>query len=68
MHCIKSLTHRNVSVDWQDVGDVIIGCAMPEAEQGMNVARIASLLSGLPQSIPAMTIRCEPWRAEGAGE
>jgi len=35
---------------------VVIGCAMPEAEQGMNVARIASLLAGLPDSVPAMTI------------
>jgi len=55
-HTIKSLTHRNQSVDWQELGDVIIGCAMPEAEQGMNVARIASLLADLPQSVPAMTI------------
>lgn len=36
--------------------DVIMGCAMPEAEQGMNVARIASLLAGIPPSVPAMTI------------
>ncbi|RUR07707.1 acetyl-CoA C-acyltransferase [Legionella sp. km772] len=55
-HTIKSLTARNQSVDWQEIGDVIIGCAMPEAEQGMNVARIASLLADLPQSVPAMTI------------
>jgi acetyl-CoA acyltransferase len=55
-HTIKSLTTRNKSVDWQEIGDVIIGCAMPEAEQGMNVARIASLLADLPQSVPAMTI------------
>ena len=55
-HTIKNLTHRNQSVDWQEIGDVVIGCAMPEAEQGMNVARIASLLANLPQSVPAMTI------------
>jgi acetyl-CoA acyltransferase len=55
-HTIKSLTARNQSVDWQEIGDVLIGCAMPEAEQGMNVARIASLLANLPQSVPAMTI------------
>ncbi len=55
-HTIKSLTARHKSVDWQEIGDVIIGCAMPEAEQGMNVARIASLLADLPQSVPAMTI------------
>ncbi len=39
-----------------DVDDVIIGCAMPEGEQGMNVARLSSLLAGLPDSVPAMTI------------
>jgi acetyl-CoA acyltransferase len=55
-HTIKSLTQRNQTVDWQEIGDVVIGCAMPEAEQGMNVARIASLLADLPQSVPAMTI------------
>lgn len=55
-HTIRSLTARNQSVDWQAIGDVIVGCAMPEAEQGMNVARIASLLADLPQSVPAMTI------------
>lgn len=55
-HIIKSLITRNQSVDWQEIGDVVIGCAMPEGEQGMNVARIASLLADLPQSVPAMTI------------
>lgn len=55
-HTIKALINRNHSVDWNEVGDVVIGCAMPEAEQGMNVARIASLLANLPQSVPAMTI------------
>ncbi|RKG71689.1 thiolase family protein [Corallococcus exercitus] len=39
-----------------DVEDVILGCAMPEAEQGMNVARNASLLAGLPDTVPGMTI------------
>jgi len=55
-HTIKTLMQRNDGVDWQAVGDIVIGCAMPEAEQGMNVARIASLLAGMPQSVPAMTI------------
>ena len=40
----------------EGVDDVVIGCAMPEAEQGMNVARQAALLAGLPDSVPAMTI------------
>ncbi|WP_019216904.1 acetyl-CoA C-acyltransferase [Legionella tunisiensis] len=55
-HTIRVLKNRNQHVDWQVIGDVVIGCAMPEAEQGMNVARIASLLSDMPQSVPAMTI------------
>ncbi len=53
---IKALQKRQTTVDWQTIQDVVIGCAMPEAEQGMNVARIASLLSGLPDTVPAMTI------------
>lgn len=56
VHVMKSLKTRNQTVDWQAIGDVVIGCAMPEAEQGMNVARIATLLADLPQSVPAMTI------------
>jgi acetyl-CoA acyltransferase len=55
-HTIRTLMSRHQDVDWEEIGDVVIGCAMPEAEQGMNVARIASLLAGMPQSVPAMTI------------
>lgn len=55
-HTIRCLVARNPSVSWEEVGDVVIGCAMPEGEQGMNVARIAALLADLPQSVPAMTI------------
>src|SRR5204862_916426 len=40
----------------KEIEDVILGCAMPEAEQGMNVARIASLRAGLPVECSAMTI------------
>lgn len=55
-HTIKSLKNRNETIDWEKIADVVIGCAMPEAEQGMNVARIASLMADLPDSVPAMTI------------
>lgn len=55
-HCIRSMCQKYQQVDWQQLGDVVIGCAMPEAEQGMNVARIAALLGGLPDAVPAMTI------------
>lgn len=55
-HAIASLKQRHLGLDWQAITDVVIGCAMPEAEQGMNIARIASLLADLPVSVPAMTI------------
>src|SRR5499427_2284835 len=40
----------------EDVDDIYIGCAMPEGEQGMNVARIAAFRAGIPYSVPAMTL------------
>ena len=40
-------------IDPARIDDAIIGCAMPEAEQGMNVARIGVLLAGLPDTVPA---------------
>jgi len=43
-------------LDAKEIDDVILGCAMPEAEQGMNLARIASLRAGLPHEVSAMTI------------
>lgn len=55
-HCIKSLKARNQDINWESIQDVVIGCAMPEAEQGMNIARIASLLADMPKEVPAMTI------------
>jgi len=54
--CIEQLFARNPSVDKAEVGDVIAGCGMPEGPQGMNVARIASMLAGLPASVPAVTV------------
>jgi len=47
---------KRSGVDKAEIGDVILGCAMPEAEQGMNVARIAALAAGLPVDVPAMTV------------
>ena len=43
-------------VDPKEIDDVILGCAFPEAEQGMNVARIAALKAGLPVEVPAQTV------------
>src|SRR3954464_6929850 len=53
---IKGALERVPQLDPNEIEDVIIGCAMPEAEQGMNVARIASLRAGLPVEISAMTV------------
>ena len=53
---IKGALERVPQFDPKEIEDVILGCAMPEAEQGMNVARIASLRAGLPVEISAMTI------------
>jgi len=53
---IKSALERVPQVDPKEIEDVILGCAMPEAEQGMNVARIAALRAGLPVETSAMTI------------
>src|SRR5207248_10781355 len=53
---IKGALERVPQLDAKEIEDVIIGCAMPEAEQGMNVARIASLRAGLPVEVSALTI------------
>src|SRR5712692_7382987 len=53
---IKGALERVPQVDTKEIEDVILGCAMPEAEQGMNVARIASLRAGLPVEVSALTI------------
>jgi acetyl-CoA acyltransferase len=53
---IKGALERVPQLDSREIEDVILGCAMPEAEQGMNVARIASLRAGLPIECSAMTI------------
>src|SRR5271157_5690729 len=53
---IKGALDRVPQVDPKEIEDVILGCAMPEGEQGMNVARIASLRAGLPVEVSAVTI------------
>jgi len=53
---IKEAVARVKKLDPEEIEDVILGCAMPEAEQGMNVARIASLRAGLPVEASAMTV------------
>jgi acetyl-CoA acyltransferase len=53
---IKAAIERTAGLDAEMVEDVILGCAMPEAEQGMNVARQASWLAGIPEQASAVTI------------
>src|SRR3954452_4768353 len=53
---IKGALERVPQLEPREIEDVILGCAMPEAEQGMNVARIASLRAGLPVEVSALTI------------
>ena len=53
---IAALMGRNPGVDWAAVDDVILGCANQAGEDNRNVARMSSLLAGLPQDVPACTI------------
>ena len=53
---IRELLQRTPEISPAEIDDVILGCAFPEGEQGMNMARLVSLRSGLPDSVPAETI------------
>jgi acetyl-CoA acyltransferase len=53
---IRRLLEKHPAIAPEEIDDVILGCAMPEAESGMNIARIAALRAGLPDSVPGMTI------------
>jgi len=53
---IKALMERNPSVDWSAVDDVIYGCVNQAGEDNRNVARMALLLAGLPQTVPGATV------------
>ncbi len=55
-HVIRAALADVPELDAARIEDVIIGCAMPEAEQGMNVARIGALLAGLPDSVSGVTV------------
>jgi acetyl-CoA acyltransferase len=55
-HVLKAVVAQAPGIDVNRIDDAIIGCAMPEGEQGMNVARIGVLLAGLPNTIAAQTI------------
>ncbi|MBI4382253.1 MAG: acetyl-CoA C-acyltransferase [candidate division NC10 bacterium] len=53
---IRELTRRIPGLKPQEIEDVIIGCAFPEAEQGLNIARVAALRAGLPDTVPGQTV------------
>lgn len=55
-HVLRNVVAQAPSIDVNRIDDAIIGCAMPEGEQGMNVARIGALLAGLPNTVAAQTI------------
>ena len=55
-HSFKGLLEKNPDLDPHDIDDVIAGCAVPEGEQGADVARIAILLAGLPVSVSGVTV------------
>ncbi len=56
VHAIRSALARVPALDPKAIEDAIVGCAIPEAEQGLNVARIGALLSGLPDSVGGVTV------------
>src|SRR5215210_5619988 len=58
---IAEALRRAPGIEPGEIDDVILGCAMPEGEQGMNVARIASLRAGLPVTVSAVTINRFCW-------
>jgi acetyl-CoA acyltransferase len=55
-HVVRAAIAQAPGIDPVRIADAVIGCAMPEAEQGMNVARIGVLLAGLPHTVPGVTI------------
>jgi acetyl-CoA acyltransferase len=55
-HVIRGILAQVPSLDAGEIGDVITGCANPEAEQGLNVSRVGALLAGLPARVPAYTV------------
>ncbi|WP_409346996.1 acetyl-CoA C-acyltransferase [Paenibacillus sp. MBLB4367] len=55
-HVVREAIVRTRGVTDTDIDDVIIGCAMPEGEQGLNIGRIVALRAGLPDSVPGLTV------------
>ncbi|MBW4051490.1 MAG: acetyl-CoA C-acyltransferase [Proteobacteria bacterium] len=56
VHVIKGALAQVPAIEPGEIADVVVGCAFPEAEQGLNMARIAALLAGLPDTVPGITV------------
>ncbi len=56
VHVIRSALGQVPAIERAEIADVVVGCAFPEAEQGLNMARNAALLAGLPDTVPGITI------------
>jgi acetyl-CoA acyltransferase len=55
-HVLRTSCGALPQLDRNDIADVYVGCAIPEGEQGMNVARLGVLMAGLPECVPAITV------------
>ena len=55
-HVMKASLAKYPQIDLETINDVVIGCAFPEGAQGLNIARISSMLAGIPASVPAQTV------------
>ena len=53
---VKEVMRRAEGVPHEDVEDVIMGCAIPEAEQGINIGRVTAIAAGLPHTVPGVTV------------
>ena len=65
-HALRHLVAQIPSIDLNQIDDVVVGCAMPEAEQGMNVGRIATLLAD-PSGLAAMATAAQGFSAHQTG-
>jgi len=55
-HCVRALLKRNMRLDPAEIEDCIVGTALPEGPQGQNIGRLVAMLSGLPITVPGMTV------------
>ena len=56
VHALRSVLAQAPALEPGSIEDVVVGCAFPEAEQGLNMARVAALLAGLPDTVPGVTV------------